>query len=522
MSTESRVAALQSLLERVLTNSKLPRPWVLEPEVAELDDSEVESLDDDLEDVDELTASHQLVLDPLTEEPVLDPEPLEAEQLAQASGPEPDEHDEPAIASRPTPHAPPSVRGRPPTPPPPARLTPSDSSPLHDAVISHTETAPGAGSLENGFGLVPPPPRKPSSVPDFHDEPTATGDPDEAEDLLLAEQEAAERQRVRFPTPPPGSAVGLRPYSPDLSGIPTPPVMAHEPIRPPSPAPFPASGSRRITPPPPAYVPLPQPSRPVLELDLDLDTPSVMPAEGEAASPDLDFDRGGFSDDGVKTDPPPMSIGRAEHVARFAPTFDGHPHPSLPDIDAIEENALGTDMVRPTLSDPPESDVEERSPSSSRQLRDQVRPIDDRFDDFGPVGESEPPPESGEVPSQSHPQVGRDAAEATGEPREGEDEALRDAELRDEAQAEDELGYEDELSSHPGDTSGAYERDDYRPYRAEVDQDATAEVASLGRVDVVERTRDPVEHDVVTVLGTRPALDETFGTIVDASLALRW
>ena len=549
MSTETRVAALQNLLARVLVNAKLPRAWLAKG------------------DASFGGSNDALILDPLTEEPsthgngrlALDSEPPQhALDASDAAGPSQGAHASHAAdpsyeadrahvvegAQLATPVAPPpSGRGaRPPTPAPPA-LTQSDSSPLHDAVISHTETTPGGGLLENGFGLVPPPPRvyfpppeladaerdggagagdprdddrgfssdEPTrAMPDFVDEPTSTGDPDEAEELLLAEQEAADRQRVRFPTPPPGSAVGLRPYSPDTHAIPTPPMTApassREPIRPPSPEPFPASA--RLTPPPPAWrgAPPPQPSRPVLELDLDLETPSTDEhpggAELDAAESrgNLDFERTGFSDDGIKTDPPPPSIGRAERSAHYAP--DGVP--SLPDLAAIEEHAMDehalgdrgvpSDVV--DIGDHAVLDDDDESPSSSRQVRAEVRPVDERFGDFGPVGDSEPPPESGEVPSQSHPQVAVTHEDARGEvsgeyasPQvEGEDEDERD--------------------------------EDDRRFAAPVDYDATAEVRSLGRVDVVEQTAHAADIKIISVSGARPT--ETFGGVVDASLALKW
>jgi hypothetical protein len=291
VSSDARVSALEDLLARVRRNSQLPRT----------SSAAVEAVAE--------AHAPPLELDPLDALPIPDVPPPSTRTPLDGLN----------LQRRGTP--PQGSRGaspRPPTPMPRA-LSQSDSSPLHDAVISHASASPSPGRIESSFGLVPPPPRNPTSLRDFVDEPTATGDPEEAERLLLAEQEEAARaQRVRFPTPVPN-----RPPTP----VP-PPLTLREPAR--------------------------TPGKPILELDLDSpisqmeptrpfgrDASAMTPVDVVTSAAQVGITLDEVELDGAKTDRPPPNAA-AEEVPPVS-------MPRLPNLDAIETAALGAPALDPAV-----------------------------------------------------------------------------------------------------------------------------------------------------------------------------
>ena len=256
--------------------------------------------------------------------------------------------------------------------------------------------------------------------------------------------------------------------------------------------------------------------------------PMILAAPAEETNDDapeiLVLDDLDMSADGPATEPP----GGAG--VEFAPV--SLRTPPLPDVDAIEADLMSDGVADEVSHDRP-APSEDETPSSVRKPRVIEREEDAEFDGFGPVhSPSEPPPESGEVPSQrrvagqheppiSSPDnpYGIPGLDASGEVpslvtvARHADEGARVALVEEaEEEVDDDLDAEDELAMS---TSS---RQWIAP-SAEADADSTKEIRALGRVDVVERTRIAEPPDIVILKG-EPRAVETFGSVFDGTLAI--
>ncbi len=327
------------------------------------------------------------------------------------------------------------------------------------------------------FDLVPAPAstRASNGRNGFSDESTLSGSAEEVETLILNEQhEEAARKQIRFE-----ETVHRAPTT-------RPPPTEAAPRRP---------------------VPEPEDDSPdILVLDeLELGGPATEPPSA------------------LVVDPPPSFRT-----------------PSLPDVEAIEADLITSteserthhDLVPLDDEGAGEGDGEDDTPSSVRKPRDVDRGEDVHFDGFEPIArESEPPPESGEVPSQRRIAVPHDERS----PSPDELYAQQDLETSGVVPA---LSREDELDARDDDLDDsdheAFEEDDravdplamstgarseWGGESGEIDVESTKEIRALGRVDVVERTRIAQPPDIV-VLKCEPRSTETFGEIFDEALSI--
>lgn len=436
---------------------------------------------------------------------------------------------------------------------------------------------------------APPPTLPPPTAPGrdrealltFGDESTQTGDPVEAERLILLEQEAA---RQAEPEPPP-----------------TPRSPAPPPVLP------------RLAPPPP--VPPAAASAPALEVqedevglvidDFDLAGPATQPPAAGPAMPDIEAienDALDIPEPFLHADPratltneAALERARAESIR---PSDRQPPKESeradLDDEIDVEVESLRSVAIRPSdgAASPPPAPVstvvatpepraggamlddDDDVPSSVRKPVQLDRPVDDAFDGFGRVSPaSEPPPESGEVPSQrrlltppamnavSDPEYAssperdlaasaeREAAPAiqslgAGLPRLGADddeddelsgatklfrkserpfadepsgvtdassriaEAARDASAE---ASEDDVEDLDDEDDDLGDDEPAHAEDG--------EYEATKEIRTMGRVDVIER-QALAAAEVVMLSEPRQKAPATFGELLDLALSI--
>lgn len=271
--------------------------------------------------------------------------------------------------------------------------------------------------------LVPmdgPPPTAPGrdreALLTFGDESTQTGDPLEAERLILLEQEEALRAQEARPSP---TSAPPTPRSPALSTFVAPP----EP-RLPRLAPPPA----RVTPP---MVTLTASTAPTATIDeddevslviddFDLAGPATQPPGAASSMPDIEAIENdaldlpdafrGADPRATLTNEAALERARAESIrpSDRLPVVDDHdidsvPPPPKPPPPPPPPPPVSTVVSTPDLrsSRVALGDDDDDVPSSVRKPVQLDRPIDDAFDGFGPVSPpSEPPPESGEVPSQ--------------------------------------------------------------------------------------------------------------------------
>lgn len=145
-----------------------------------------------------------------------------------------------------------------------------------------------------------------------------------------------------------------------------------------------------------------------------------------------------------------------------------------------------------TLPPTPGVDTDEHAPASARKPRETGRPPEDPLPGFEEL--AEPPPESGEVPSEAAARL----AEA------------RDAEARE--ADEHELGRDDVASDRPTPRPSPPPYDDPMAER-------TAEVTAMGRVDIVDRSTLSQDIVVAMVSGGFRTASETFGEALAEALS---
>jgi hypothetical protein len=329
---------------------------------------------------------------------------------------------------------------------------------------------------------VPPPP--PSA---FLDEPTATGNSQAVENLLVQEQALANatpeadqepRAKIRFDenraptTRPPPEPLATR--APD--GDNPPDLLVLEEFE---------EADAAVTEPPPAQADIPPvaipgaalPDLDAIEADLLEARSSVAPKAELNGTAVPTFGAGAYAKPQttlVDDSEPELEVDAGPEIEPAEDSSRTRQHHFL-------EEATGE---RLKSSPPPEDDA----PSSVRQPRESERAEDVRFDGFGPIETpSEPPPESGEIPSQRRIATPHDMERVT------------------EAEAEIEAA-EPAIDQAP----------DLEP---EFDHEETKEVRALGRVDVVERTRIDQPVDIAVLKG-EPRAVETFAAVLDAALSL--
>lgn len=420
-----------------------------------------------------------------------------------------------------------------------------------------------------------PPPTAPGRDRDalltFGDESTQTGDPVEAERLILLEQEAA---RQAEPEPPP---------------------------TPRSPAPPPVTALPRLAPPPPAAPPPPptltasmagtvdaddDDSLALVIDDFDLAGPATQPPVADASLPDVEAienDALDIPEPFLNADPratltneAALERARAESIRPSDRQPREAPRVEDDEIDVEVESLRSAALPPPApvstvvaTPDPRSAgtalDDEDDVPSSVRKPVQLDRPVDDAFDGFGPVSPaSEPPPESGEVPSQrrlltppaidavSDPAYAsaaerdlaasaeREAAPAiqalgAGLPRLGADDD--DDELSGETKLfrKSERPFADEpsgVTDAPARTAEAArdgddedldrgdDVDDDEPLEVEDGEyEATKEIRTMGRVDVIER-QALAPAEVVMLSEPRQKSPATFGELLDLALSI--
>jgi hypothetical protein len=409
-----------------------------------------------------------------------------------------------------------------------------------------------------------PPPTAPGRERDalltFGDESTQTGDPVEAERLILLEQEAARQDRVE------------------------PLLSAPEPPAPLLFAPEPRGSSTR---PRPAAKDVEDSDAVSLVIDdFDLAGPATIPPSA-LASPMIDIeaienDALDIPDPGLDSEPEPEPFVRADPRATItnelalerarAESIRPSDRMALPEVEEEIEEEVDMESLPPSAPTParlpsPPAPLPPPPPVSSLELKDDDdvpssvrkpvtldRPVDDAFDGFGPVAPaSEPPPESGEVPSQRRlltpPAVDVVKADAevdastagaalevsptladlgAGLPRLGSDEdddddfagqtkLFRKSERpfaedveRVEAEADSARAEQDEDEDEDEDYEHAVEEGEY---------EATKEIRTMGRVDVVER--QPIAaSDVIMLSEPRQKTAATFGELLDLALSI--
>lgn len=410
-----------------------------------------------------------------------------------------------------------------------------------------------------------PPPTAPGrgreAVLTFGDESTQTGDPVEAERLVLLEQEEAARQ-ARPPSAPP-----------------TPRSPVAQPAHRGGDAPDDDDGSLviddfELSGPDPigdASGPATQPPGAVEAL------PDVEAIENDALDVPDAFDA---DEPFLRADPRATLTNEAAlERARAESLRPSEPKPTANVLVPPREGALKLPppprAPAPPPPPPPVSGLELRDddevPSSVRKPVQLDRPVDDAFDGFGPViPPSEPPPESGEVPSQRRlltpprfdavsgpdpdaidvhldsvpPAVDAVAAPArgvstappgapaaalgSGLPRLGADDDDDDFAGKTSLFRKSERPFADEVAAAAAATSGAAQEDDEDDYDddaeddaalAEAEADATKEIRTMGRVDVIER--QPIAPAEVIVLSeSRQKSPSSFGDLLDLALSI--
>lgn len=155
----------------------------------------------------------------------------------------------------------------------------------------------------------------------------------------------------------------------------------------------------------------------------------------------------------------------------------------------------------------------EPAPESQRQKVYEERPVDDVLE-----GISEPPPESGEVESQRSISRSRESMESRPEDDIVDADELGAVDVVD----ADELGVL-EVTATRGldehDEHALLEDDDDGPVTPRPTPEVTAEVRSLGDVDVVERPSPP-KVEVAVFRGTSKRAALSFGELLDRALEL--
>ncbi|MBK6518175.1 MAG: hypothetical protein IPG04_29630 [Polyangiaceae bacterium] len=319
---------------------------------------------------------------------------------------------------------------------------------------------------------LPGPQARPSTLPRASSPPIEL---DDLDDLVVPAASAA---------PPPLSVPPPLPPERMAPALAKPPP-AHEPSAlerafaavPPRPA---------LAPPPhpaPAVVPPPPPpSEP---------PPTVQPASSEPPEP---VAAESLSIDAVSTDAVSTDAVSTDAVSRSVPIT---PHISV--VPPPEPSIEPPKVAEPSLD---EAALDEPIPESQRQKVSLERPIDDSLE-----GVEEHPPESGEVESQ------RVASRA----REPSDSHVDEAEAG---------GHVHPLAAEPSaelppSSPRVVVRPavDDEPLTPRPAHDVTAEVRSLGDVDVISRPAAP-RVEVATTRGTAPRAPITFGELLDRALEL--
>jgi hypothetical protein len=482
---ESRVGALQILLERVQKNARAPRPPFLS--ATDLPRDEVERAVE--------TKRRAEIPEPVKS-------PLQA--LRRPTAPEPRDG---FIAEAPIANG-----GKPPTisfaRPEDRSADEAPESMAFDLVQAPRTPSTLGYSERAGDDDGPISERAPIATHDseaeragaFGDETTATANVDEVEELLLQEQQEAAKKQIRFEESPP-----------------TKPPAEQPPLTP--------AQAEPISDEPDLLV--------IDDFELDeIDRRSIAEADAEAEA-EAEADERERGEAGV-TEPPtaaavPMIPPEALEPAAVPDIDDieaAGPIEAMPEIDAdaVEpptEHSRVEFVEEPThdrlKSTPPPDVDDEGAPSSVRKPREGERPIDDRFDGFEqPASE---PPESGEVPSQGRPSAPDDhalpdalvgALDSHGAP----DSEIETSGVPTPRRPDEQRGAPEMVRADSGVESPALIDLD-----SEFDHDETKEVRALGRVDVVERPAPPPAAEVV-VLKSAPRAVENFGSILDEALAI--
>lgn len=466
-------------------------------------------------------------------------------------------------------------------------------------VAARASSAPSADDFLLGTESAPPPTapgRGREALLAFGDESTQTGDPAEAERLVLLEQEEAARQQE------------IRPL---------------HAARPPSAPPTPRSPGASTTAASIELDDLGADGSLVID-DFELSGPAfdgpgdVVPGPatqppGAAELPDVEAIENDALDIGLPTEPdaldafdPNEAFRRADPRATLtneaalerARAESLRPSEPKPRVEPPAPKNLSLRIPPPPRAPapppPPVSGLELRAddaPSSERKPVQLDRPVDDAFDGFGPVTPPSEPPESGEIPSQrrlltpprlaavSDPdadaiEVHLDSVPPEGSPESSREVPAKDATERLEAASRsvssvppaaptprpDQLGaglptlggadddddfagetrlfrkserpFADDVASADADASVVREDDDVddqddrddaydddEDVLASEEADATKEIRTMGRVDVVER--QPLSPAEVIVLSeSRQKAPSTFGDLLDLALSI--
>ncbi|MFO0612585.1 MAG: hypothetical protein U0414_08365 [Polyangiaceae bacterium] len=397
----------------------------------------------------------------------------------------------------------------------------------------------------------------------FGDESTQTGDPVEAERLILLEQEAARQDRVApaaSPTQP--SPASLRPITSRPPPVEDDVSLVIDDFDLPGPATVPPAAS----------------SAPMIDIEAIENDALDLPESGE------DHEFGGGTGAGrsafgalIEPDPEPflradpratitneaaLERARAESIRPSDRQFPAvaPPAPIEEDVDMESVSPSAPPTPAYPAPAPPVSSLELKDaddvPSSVRKPVTLDRPVDNDFDDFGPVAPpSEPPPESGEVPSQRRlltppafaaATPGESASAVTDDARSSEEAALprRGAELPrlgdDEDDDDDfagqtklfrksERAFTDDLARVEAEADEAARADDSDLVDEDEDDEvvqveegeyeATKEIRTMGRVDVVER-QPLAAGDVILLSEPRQKTPSTFGELLDLALSI--
>lgn len=439
------------------------------------------------------------------------------------------------------------------------------------ALVKGPTEAPPVSVTTRSLELDAPAPSAPliEFSPVFDDEVTSTGDPEEVEAMMLAELAVAEEEEEielapESVEPAPVTASSHPPAAP-VEAAPSAEVELRTPVvddpakYASSPPPLPMS-AKRPTDPDATRFPLassvpsagrrsyaPRPSVPleldIDDLDLSVEIPKAAPAPSLSAlerafakrpepAPSSGDIAAPISAEAPRT-PLPATLASNDRVPAAPPAFDAEPEGIELESEALEaevsepeavisEPALTPrmDALEPSLASPSLLEQIERGlhdepvPESQRQKVVEARPVDDALE-----GVSEPPPESGPVESQRYASHARESLES-------QPEEAHEPELEEER---DPLA-----SSWASSGSHAALRVPLPPQGLEPDiveverdesptpqplHDVTAEVRSLGDVDVIERPAIP-EVEVTIFRGDVRRPISSFGELLERALDL--